>query len=217
MKLAVVVLGMMVVMAGNAHAFGSSRSSSGGNVSTTSSEPLMTAPNEDLGTGGLSVTIQSAKNFNESDMAHLLESRQVLERIVNSEEFKQRVLHFTYGGQETFVQNQGLTNLQIYNLILMGAERLPSLTEPNHVMDLSVQLYTSSYFGRNVVGYTTPSTSTIYMNTYFYRSATPGDTAANMIHEWMHKIGFDHDYNATARRPYSVPYAIGSLVEELSR
>lgn len=217
MKLAVLMLGMMVVTAGSAHAFGSSRSSSGGSVTTVSPEPLMTAPNEDLGTGGLNVVIQSAKNFNDTDMAHLLESKAVLERIVNSEEFKQRVLHFTYGGQETFVQNNGLTNLQIYNLILMGAERLPSLTEPNHVMDLSVQLYTSSYFGRNVVGYTTPSTSTIYMNTYFYRWATPGETAANMIHEWMHKIGFDHDYNATARRPYSVPYAIGSLIEELAR
>lgn len=210
------MLGMMVMMTQNAGAFGSARSSSDGAGGGVVSPPIVTAPNEDLGTGGLQVAIQSAKNFNSTQMAHLQASRDLLEKVVNSEQFKQRVLHFTYQGQETFVQNNGLTNLQIYNVIMQGAEQLPSPSESNHVMDLSVQLYTSSYFGRNVVGYTDPSTSTIFMNTYFYNYATPGDSAANMIHEWMHKLGFDHDYNSTARRPYSVPYAIGDIVGELA-
>ncbi len=217
MKAVILMLGMMAVTMTDAHAFGSARSSAVDATPTPvpTTPVVVTPPTTDVGTGGLRVVINSAKNFNDTQAAHLEASRDLLERIVNSEEFKQRVLHFTYQGQETFVQNNGLSNLQVYNKILEAAEQLPTPTEANHVIDLSVQLYTSSYFGRNVVGYTDPSVPTIFMNTYFYNSATPGNSAGNMMHEWMHKIGFDHDYNSTARRPYSVPYAIGDIVDQM--
>ena len=217
MKAVILMLGMMAVTMTDAHAFGSARSSAVDAAPTPvpTTPVVVTPPNTDVGTGGLRVVINSAKNFNDTQAAHLEASRDLLERIVNSEEFKQRVLHVSYQGQETFVQNNGLSNLQVYNKILEAAEQLPSPTEANRVIDLSVQLYTSSYFGRNVVGYTSPDTPTIYMNTYFYNGATPGESASNMMHEWMHKLGFDHDYNSTARRPYSVPYAIGDIVDQM--
>jgi hypothetical protein len=228
MKSAVAVrLGMIIVgiatsvTSGDAHAFGSRRSSAGstGTVSTPSA-PVVEAPveqpsNQDTSTGGVIVVINSATNFNSDQLAHLEASRALLERIVNSEEFKQRVLHFNFNGQEAFYQNNGLSNLQIYNKIMAAAEELPKMTAANQTIDLTVQLYTSSWFGRNVVGYTNPDTSTIYMNTYFYNYATPGGTASNMMHEWMHKLGFDHDYRSTTNRPYSVPYAIGDIIEQM--
>ena len=31
-----------------------------------------------------------------------------------------------------------------------------------------------------------------------------------------HKLGFEHDFKATARRPQSVPYALGELIESLA-
>lgn len=217
MKALIVLLGMMsVVSAQNSHAFGSGRSSSGG--TTTPPAPSLPAPpNADMGTGGIKVAINKATNFNSEQAAHLEASRALLERIVNSEEFKQKVIHFSYNGQETYVQNNGLTNLQIYNKILQAAEELPSQTPVNNAIDLQVQLYTSGWTGRNVIGYTNPSTSTIYMNTYFYNYATAAETASNMMHEWLHKLGFDHDYNSTTRRPYSVPYAIGYIVEKMAQ
>ena len=219
MKVVIVLLGMMSLVAENSYGFGSARSSANnGGDSTTPSVPSLPAPpNTDLGTGGVKVVINSAKNFNATQAAHLEESRALLERIVNSEEFKQKVIHFTYQGQETYVQNNGLTNLQVYNKIMAGAEEFPQQTAANNVIDLSVQLYTSGWTGRNVIGYTNPSTPTIYMNTYFYNYATPIETASNMIHEWTHKLGFDHDYKATARRPYSVPYAVGYIVENMGK
>lgn len=232
MKSAVAVrLGMMAVMVltavtvNDAHAFGSRRSSAGSGgstggtvstpVATPSPVPVSVPSSEDLSTGGVKVVINSATNFNSSQLAHLEESRALLERIVNSEEFKQRVLHFTFNGQEAFHQNNGLTNLQIYNKIMAAAEELPKVTPANQVIDLTVQLYTSSWFGRNVVGYTSPDTSTIYMNTYSYNYATPAGTASNMLHEWLHKLGFDHDYYSNSSRPYSVPYAIGDIIEQM--
>ena len=221
MKVVMILLGMMALGSENSFGFGNGRSSASPSVPapTPSATPVATVPsppNSDIGTGGLRVVIQQSSNFNSSELVHLEQSRTALEKAVNSEEFKQKVLHFTYQGQETFVQNNGLTNLQIYNKIMEGAEQTPQPTAANNTMDLFVSLYTSSFFGRNVIGYTDPSVPTIFMNTYFYDSATPAGTAGNMMHEWMHKLGFDHDYNSTARRPSSVPYAIGYIAEDLA-
>ena len=61
-----------------------------------------------------------------------------------------------------------------------------------------------------------PDTSVITSNRRFFDNFTPAEIAGNLAHEWMHKIGFDHDFNSTSRRPYSVPYAVGDLVESLA-
>jgi hypothetical protein len=37
------------------------------------------------------------------------------------------------------------------------------------------------------------------------------------MHEWMHKLGFNHDTKWSASREYSVPYAIGNIFEEIIR
>ena len=63
-----------------------------------------------------------------------------------------------------------------------------------------------------------PDTMRIWIHKKFFRrsSWTPVDVAANMAHEWVHKIGFGHDYYYTEDRPYSVPYAIGNIVAEVA-
>jgi hypothetical protein len=220
MKVAMMLLGMVSVLSQNSYGFGSSRSSAGSApapVSAPSTPVVVTPPpSGDQGTGGLKVVINQADNFTPVGLDLLEKSRSVLEKVVNSEEFKQRVIHFTYQGVETFVQNNGNTNLQIYNQMMAGAEQTPVATPANNTMDLFVQLYTSSVFGRNVIGYTDPTVHTIFMNSYFFNSADPSGVAGNMMHEWMHKMGYDHDFHATAQRPSSVPYAIGYIAEELA-
>ena len=217
MKAAFVILGMISVLSQNSYAFGNGRSSAGSTPDpTTPSSPALPAPPDaDIGTGGLKIQINSTTNFTSDQIIQAEQARAALETVVNSEAFKQKVIHFTYQGAEAFVQNNGLTNLQIYNQMMAGAEVLPQQTAVDNVMNLFLELYTSSYFGRNVIGYTDPSVHTIYMNTYYYNSAAKNDIADNMMHEWMHKLGYDHDYQATARRPSSVPYAIGYIVDDL--
>lgn len=180
---------------------------------TATPVPSSTPASGDKGTGGLKVVIHTSTNFSSSGLVLLEQARVVLEKVLNSEEFKQQVLHFTYQGEEMFVQNNGYTNLEIYNLMMAGAEQLPDPTPANQTMDLFTELYNG---GSGVIGYTDPSVPTIFMNSYYYNSYTPGEVAGNMTHEWLHKLGFDHDYYSTARRPYSVPYAIGYIAEDLA-
>lgn len=40
------------------------------------------------------------------------------------------------------------------------------------------------------------------------------EKASNLGHELSHQLGFHHDFERTARRPYSLPYVIGDAVLE---
>jgi hypothetical protein len=164
----------------------------------------------------LTVNIQGARNFSSDEAAKLAEAEKLINVVVNSEAFKTAVLNFSYNGVPGFVQNLGMTNAEIYDYLMMGAEKYPVQTAADHKMDFDIELYTSSWFGRGTLGYTDINTQTIHINTRFYDKSAPNQIAMNMVHEWTHKMGFDHDQNRTARRDYSVPYGVGYLVRDLA-
>lgn len=139
--------------------------------------------------------------------------RRALERlkiVVNSKEFKEAVLSHTYQGETTFVDNKGMSNVEVYQAIMAGVETLND--ELDHEMDLDITLY---YSNNSTVGYTYPNTTRVWVNNKFFAGYSLSKVAANAMHEWLHKIGFGHDYNRTARRAYSVPYAVGTIVRNL--
>ena len=150
-------------------------------------------------------------NMTSSQESKIQRAEERIKGLIASEAFRSRVLNHTYNGRKTFVDNNGLTNAQIYQKILDGAEKLqPS---KNNTMDLIVRLY---YENSNTVGYTTTGTKTIYMNTKYFNKYTSSQVAHNMMHEWMHKLGFGHAKYYSTSRNYSVPYAIGKIVNELA-
>jgi len=73
-----------------------------------------------------------------------------------------------------------------------------------------------TYFNRfsRVYGYTYPDTSKIFINKKYFDGASICAVASNLAHEISHKQGFGHDYKATSRRPYSVPYSINAAFSE---
>ena len=165
----------------------------------------------------LQVNIQGARYFSQKEYDKLMAAKKLIEVVVNSADFKTAVTNFTYNGQKAFVQNNGLTNEQVFSYLMLGAEKFPTQTPEDHLMDFDIELYTSSWFGRGTLGYTNQDTKTIHINTRFYDGAAVNEIAMNMVHEWTHKMGFDHDSNRTARRDYSVPYAVGYLVRDLGK
>lgn len=164
----------------------------------------------------LLVNVRTAENFNDAQYEKLMEAKQLVEMIINSAAFKERVLNFTYQGQKTFVQNNGMTNQQIYEYLMSGAEMYPAQTSVDHLMDFDLVLYKPKWYqSKKVLGYTDQSTNIIHINKNFYNKADVNEIAMNMVHEWVHKMGFDHDFKRTARRPFSVPYGIGYIVRDL--
>ena len=157
------------------------------------------------------------RNFTECDKQKVRDAIVILERVMNSEEFKERVLSFTFKGETRFHQNNNMTNQEIYDLLMTGEEVL--IPGADGVMNFDLTLYRSWNPFSKVKGYTLPDTIRIWLNKKFFRrsSWTSVDVASNMAHEWVHKMGFGHDYNYNSDRPYSVPYAIGHIVGEVAR
>ncbi len=151
-------------------------------------------------------------SFTAAQQAKYEQAIEVVKQVVATEEFRTRVLNYTYNGRKTYNNNNGLTNEQIYQSILNAAESLqPS---KNNTMDLEVELY---YANNTVVGYTNAGTKRIWVNTKFFNQYNANSVAGNLFHEWLHKLGYGHDSASTPGRPYSVPYAIGYIMSDIGK
>lgn len=151
-------------------------------------------------------------NMTSAQEAKIQSAERKIRAVVGSEEFRKRVLNFTYNGAKKFNNNNGLTNAQIYQKILDGAEKLQPAK--NNAMDMGIKTY---YQYSSTVGYTTTGSKNINMNTKYFNSYTANQVTRNMMHEWLHKLGFGHAVSYSKSRDYSVPYAIGSIMEELAK
>ena len=164
----------------------------------------------------LRVDISHMSGFYGASIEKVNQAADVVEQVLNSTEFQQAVYNHTYNGQKTFANNDNETNPQIYERILKGHETYSSTDD--HVAQLDLDLYTPAWYKKwTVVGYGIAGQPEIYMNSYYFNSFSVAEVAGNIAHEWMHKIGFDHDYKRTAQRPYSVPYAVGDIVIQLAK
>lgn len=164
----------------------------------------------------LQMSFHTTENFNNQQYDKLMQAKQLVEMIINSAAFKNRVLNFSYQGKKEFVQNSGMSNKQIYDFLMTGAEQYPEKTASDHEMDYDLVLYKPKWYqSKNVLGYTSRDTNIIHINKKFFNDAEVNQIAMNLVHEWTHKMGFDHDFKRTDRRPYSVPYGIGYLVRDL--
>ena len=141
------------------------------------------------------------------------QSVELLKEIFASPEFRKRIMNHRFKGRRAFAHNKGMSNSQIYYKILAGAEKL--LPYQNNAMDVEVELYTKN--DSTVIGYTKSLSRRIWMNTKYFNRHSYGEVASHLTHEWLHKLGFDHEKERTPHRKYSVPYAVGYIVRDLAR
>jgi hypothetical protein len=153
----------------------------------------------------------SDTNYTKEQKAKVVEASKRIETIVNSDKFKQGVLDFSYQGKKKFVDTE-LTNEQVFNKIYEGAETLKP--EVNHQMDIALTMYT----GRtSTIGYTYPNVLRVWTNSKYHNNYGPCEIVGNVFHEWLHKLGFVHAFRYSSSRDYSVPYALGYMVETMCK
>lgn len=70
------------------------------------------------------------------------------------------------------------------------------------------------------IGYRNPGENIVYCNRKYHDGYTLTDELSNILHEFLHIInvtgpleGFQHDFEATLRRPFSVNYMANKAVE----
>lgn len=150
--------------------------------------------------------------FSQKHEEKIQEAKELIKKVIASQEFKDQVLGYTYQDKRQFADNNGLTNEQVYQKILEASEKFT----PGK--DNQMNLYLKSYSdqGSTTVGYTYKNVKHVWMNTKYLSNYPPAKITTNMVHEWLHKIGFGHDVEKTAKRPHSVPYAVGYIVRDLA-
>ncbi len=151
-------------------------------------------------------------NFSDAQEKKVEAAISLIKKVITSEEFRSGILNHVYNGKKTFVDNGGLTNEEIYRKILEGAEIMGDKSK-NNTLNVELELYTAP---TTTIGYTYPNSSRIWMNTKYFDKYTPVKVSDNLMHEWMHKLGFTHDMTYSKARSHSVPYAVGYLMEKLA-
>ncbi len=143
----------------------------------------------------------------------ILRSFDLIKRVIATDEFKRRVLGKVYKGKKEFVDNGGDSNAEVYKKILNASEKLTPGN--NNTMDLNLEAYFES---ANVIGYTMPSITTVYVNKRYLAKSSfkVNQVAMNLTHEWLHKLGFKHAQKNSASRPHSVPYAVGYIMRDIA-
>lgn len=165
---------------------------------------------------GIQVNLVESRGFEGERLSKLHRSLELLERVFASDPFRAEMLGFRFQGRPGFANADGLTNKQVLEHIHAAQESYHPV--PDGIAQLYLNLYTPPYLRRwATVGYTYPDQADIFMNAYYFDSFREEQIAGNVAHEWMHKLGFDHDFRATTRRPYSVPYAVGEMVVRIGR
>lgn len=134
----------------------------------------------------------------------------LLEHIINSDEFKNKVIGFCQKNGKKQFSFTSLSNEEVYKKIMEGSEILSPSADFDWYIEIKFYLKRLT----KVMGYTNPRISYINCNTKFFDSIPVNSVSGHFAHEYMHKIGFDHkdekDFD-------SVPYAIGYIIEQIGR
>lgn len=155
--------------------------------------------------------VKYLSGFNSSQKTKYNRAVAMVKKVVATEAFRRQILNHKYNGKKSFASTTK-TNSQVYQDILDAAEKLTPAK--NNRLDVGVKLY---YANNSVVGYTNPSITYFNVNTKFFNNYSTNEVAGNLFHEWLHKVGYGHDSEATARRPYSVPYAVGYMIRDIGK
>jgi len=153
---------------------------------------------------------------------------QYLESVVNNPMFKDFVLNYKYEvgyyigmlwwrkyytKQQSKFTYTNLNNRQVWNKFISGAETLSP--EADNEMDIYIKVDRRNR--RGVIGYTYPASKFQWIYSWVLKKFSVEQIAGNIVHEWLHKIGFEHPFNRTIYRPFSVPYAIGDMVANFNK
>lgn len=149
---------------------------------------------------------------NETKKIH--EAFDVIEAVINSNEFKEKVISFKgKGSKGGYTSNRNMTNEEIYDYLMQGRELIDGDKTPGE-MNLDIKRWISNNPWSKVIARTFPGESKwIEVNGKKYSWMSVTSIASNLTHEWIHLNGFLHD---SASDSESVPYKVGDIMGDLA-
>ncbi|AKF86839.1 hypothetical protein MFUL124B02_34320 [Myxococcus fulvus 124B02] len=156
-------------------------------------------------------------NIDAAQGTKLSKALDILERIVNSEGFRRRVLE-----HPGYTWDEGLTNEQILHRLIWGHAEptLGALAVPR-IVSFDYELVQRPWYKKlsSVRGWRVPGTNDIYTYVDVFEEMSAEELASHLGHEVVgHLAGeFDHPERGGPERDGSVPYVIDGFIEELAK
>jgi len=163
------------------------------------------------------------EKFSAAEKEKINEALLLLEQVVNSDLFKNKVFSFNQPDKTpSFVMNNNKSNEEIYEQLMSGADKFE--TGRDYELDLEIVPFESKDMkqGGTYMGYVRMNARIIHLNNGYINSNHPVVTAGVILHEYMHNLDFHHDQGIGPFRKlikehdYTVPYALGFIVMEVS-
>jgi hypothetical protein len=188
------------------------RLKSDGHTNKMNNKPYNTIPMMKI-----KVNLRKSLGYEGHNLDKLHKALGIIERAVNSEVFKNKILYYEFHYRKKLFGgyiDTPYTSTQVLEIIENAVE-YPGNVE-RHSIDLYLELLTSS--SGSVIGYGYPGEKEIYTYKDRFERMTSKEIANHIVHEWLHKLGFTHaHYNLPfGKRDQSVPYAVGRFIEELA-
>jgi hypothetical protein len=161
---------------------------------------------DDPGKIGYEVNFVPNQFTTEIRMNRVKKLASIANAVVNSPEFKSRVLGSWYKGKAQFADTKD-SNEVVYQKIRASSEVFNKCN--NYLMELEYQWDSNS--GR-VLGWTYPTVKTVWFNYKNFDSRSDSGIVGTICHEYLHKLGYGH---SSAKSYASVPYAVGTICAEL--
>lgn len=147
-----------------------------------------------------------------SDLEKAERVRKLIEEVINDEHFRTEILNADFKDRRFVDENRNTTDINdneiILQKIISGKEQYTGEKE-DFEWDLRVTLYRSL---TSEIGHR--SRETIFTKKKKFRNMSERYIASHWIHEYIHVIGFTHDYKKTRIRPYSIPYLVGTIASD---
>lgn len=158
-------------------------------------------------------TIQIVKmeNFDPIDKKRIENITAKTEKLINSEFFKEAIIEQKDKNAQKFIENKGLSNLEIYSSIMNASEDINSISDKTWQLNLSLK----RIFSSSTLAYTEKSKPEIFINLKYFKNAKDNKIAGTICHEYMHKLGYAHDKKYSKERSKTVPYMIGDICDSL--
>ena len=184
-------------------------------ASTPTPTPTPTRPVDTFEPGApMRVSLGRVTGYTAAERQKLDGATKLMADVLNSREFRDAVFGAEFAGKPGFASDTRSPQ-EVYATIRAAKENYTDGADGE--VDLNLKLENFSWFQRHTVGYATESSDTLTTNRRFFSGFDQNEVAGHLAHEWLHKLGFEHDFQSTARRPDSVPYELGELVERLAK
>jgi len=139
--------------------------------------------------------------------------------VINSPNFK-RIFTYLIDLNQTRIANplaetsnyKYLGSDRLYHLFMSGWEELAP--DEDKVLNVELDDY---YSVKRVIGYTYPNIRTIFVNTKYFDRRHTMLSGSNIVHEYGHKLGFNHTFKNNSYRKYSLCYLLNDIYEQAYR